>query len=75
MMEDKEAVDMMQRCMHEIEAQRQVIARMRPNAEAYEIIRGIVGMLPKPSEAYGEDLVWILRKRIQELQPKPKADE
>ena len=74
-MENKEAIDMMERCVIELENQRQVINRLQPNAEAYEVIRDIVRMVPKSSNSYGEDLVWRLKKKIHELQPKPKVEE
>jgi len=73
-MDDKDAIEMMQRCVHELEDYRRTIARLQPNAEAYEVIRDIIRMTPKPSQGYGEDLVWRLKKKIAELEPKPKAD-
>ena len=73
-MEDKEAIDMMQRCVDEIQTQRRIVEHLSPRAEAYEVIRDIVRMQPRQSQGYGEDLVWRLKKKIEELQPKPKAD-
>jgi hypothetical protein len=73
MMDDKEAIEMMQRCISEIETQRMVVSRLAPQAEAYEVIRDIVRMGPKQSQGYGEDLVWRLKKKIAELEPKPEA--
>lgn len=72
-MDDKEVVQMMQRCIEEMQMQRNVINRISPQAEAYEVIRDIVRMLPKTSQGYGEDLVWQLKKKIEELRPKPKV--
>jgi hypothetical protein len=73
-MEDKEAIEMMQRCIEEIQTQRMLVERLAPKAEAYEVIRDISrAMLPRTSQGYGEDLVWRLKKKIEELQPKPKA--
>lgn len=74
-MQDKEAIDMMHRCIEEIETQRRLVERLSPKAEAYEVIRDIVRMHPHMTQGYGEDLVWRLKKKIAELQPKPKADE
>lgn len=73
-MNDQEAIEMMQRCVHELEDNRRLVARLAPNAEAYEVIRDIIRMVPKPSQGYGEDLVWRLKKKIDELQPKPKPE-
>jgi len=74
-MEDKEAIDMMQRCIDEIETQRRIVEHLSPRTEAYEVIRDIVRMQPQRTQGYGEDLVWRLKKRIEELQPKPKAND
>lgn len=68
---DKEAIDMMGRCIIEIKNLRAQIDRLRPKAEAYDNIAIVLGLLPKQSQGYGEDLTWVLQKRIAELQPKP----
>lgn len=70
-MTDKDTIDMIQRCIEEIETQRREIDRLRPKAEAYEAITSILGLLPQRAQGYGEDIVWRLRKQIEELQPKP----
>lgn len=72
-MEDKEAIDMMTRCIAEIQTQRQINDKLAPQAEAYEVIRDIVRMQPRQSQGYGEDLIWRLKKKIEELQPKPEV--
>lgn len=72
-MEDKEAIEMMERCIDEIQTQRRIVDHLSPKAEAYEVIRDIVRMTPKASQGYGEDLVWRLKKKIAELQPKPEV--
>ncbi len=74
-MNDKEAIEMMHRCIEEIETQRRVVERLSPKAEAYEVIRDIVRMQPRTSQGYSEDLVWLLKKKITELQPKPASKE
>lgn len=73
-MNDKEAIDMMHRCIDEIETQRRIVEHLSPKAEAYEVIRDIVRMGPKQTQGYGEDLVWRLKKKIAELQPKPNKE-
>jgi hypothetical protein len=65
--EDKEAIEMMNRCIDEIETQRRHVEHLGPRAEAYEVIRDIVHMQPRASQGYGEDLVWRLKKKIAEL--------
>lgn len=75
-MEDKEAIDMMQRCLHEIEMQRQQITYLTPRAEAYEIVSIVArGLAPRQGGAMSEDITWRLRKKIEDLQPKPKIAE
>lgn len=71
-MDDKEAVQMMQRCVHELRDLRTQHDALGPKAEAYEVIRNIVDLIPKRSQGYGEDLIWVLEKRIKELQSKPQ---
>lgn len=68
---DKEAIEMMDRCIVEIKNLRGQIDRLRPKAEAYDNIAIVLNLLPKQSQGYGEDLTWVLQKRIAELQPKP----
>jgi hypothetical protein len=67
-MNDKEAVEMMNRCKHEIESLRGEIGRLRPKAEAYDNLAIVLGLLPQRSVGMGEDLVWTLNKRIREIE-------
>lgn len=66
-----EAIEMMNRCKHEIRDLRAVIDRLRPKAEAYDNFAAIIRLLPQPSVGMGEDLIWVLDKRMRELMPKP----
>lgn len=72
---DQEALEMMQRCKHEIIILRQQIDYLRPKAEAYDNISSILSLLPPPSRTMGEDLIWTLDKRIQEINQKIKEKE
>lgn len=75
-MEDREAIDMMQRCLHEIEMQRKHIEFLTPRADAYEIVSIVArGLCPRQGGAMSEDITWRLRKKIEELQPKSKIAE
>lgn len=67
---NQEAIQMMERCCHEIRELRATIDRLRPKAEAYDNLAIVLHLIPQPSQGYGEDLVYTLKKRIQELQPK-----
>lgn len=67
-MHDKEAVEMMQRCKHEIIDLRRQIDILRPKADAYDSVAHILSLLPRQSVGMGEDLVWTLDKRIRETE-------
>lgn len=66
-----EAIDMMYRCKQEILSLRAVIARLEPKADAYDNLVCVLRLLPQPSIGMGEDVVWILEKRIRELGQEP----
>lgn len=70
-MNDKEAIEMMQRCRHELISLRRQIEQLAPKAEAYDNIATVLRLLPRPSVGMSEDLVWTLEKRIRELTPAP----
>lgn len=73
-MNDKEAIEMMQRCASEIRLQRDIINALEPRARAFDVIEKIIGYLPGQSRGYrgySEDLVWVLEKRIKELEANP----
>jgi hypothetical protein len=68
---NREAIEMMNRCKHEIRELRIVIDRLKPKADAYDNIVSILRLLPQQSQGMGEDLIWILDKRIKELTSEP----
>lgn len=71
---NQEAIEMMNRCKQEILSMRASIARLQPKADAYDNLAVVLGLLPRQSIGMGEDLVWIIDKRIRELQPKPATE-
>ena len=71
-MTNAEAIQMMNRCKQEILDLRAVISRLEPKADAYDNLARVLRLLPQPSVGYGEDMVWVLDKRIRELTPKPE---
>lgn len=73
-MNNKDTIDMIHRCIEEIEMQRREIDRLRPKAEAYDAITVILGLLSKPPQGYGEDIVWRLRKQLDELRQNEMAE-
>lgn len=67
-----EAIEMMNRCKHEITSLRATIDHLKPKADAYDNLVIVLGLLPRAGVSCGEDLVWILSKRIHELTPQPE---
>lgn len=77
-MNDKQALEMMNRCEHAIESLRKQIAYLEPQAQAYDSIRQILGMTSRvnsSSMGMGEDALWVIRKERQKLEAKIKDDE
>lgn len=72
---NQEAIEMMNRCKAEIVGLRATIDRLQPKADAYDNLAIVLHLLPRASQGMGENLVWILDKRIRELAPKPAANE
>ncbi len=70
-MSNVEAIQMMERCKHEIRDLRATVAHLKPKADAYDSLASVIRLLPQPSQGMSEDMVWVLDKRIRELQPKP----
>ncbi|MCK1693684.1 hypothetical protein [Bradyrhizobium sp. 144] len=68
---NRAAIEMMTRCKHEIQSLRAQIDRLKPKADAYDNLAIVLSLLPRQSIGMGEDLVWILDKRVREL----KSDE
>lgn len=74
-MNDKEAIEMMQRCREEIQALRKEIDTLRPKADAYDNIGVILGLLPRQSMGMAPDLVWTINKRIAEIEALISAEK
>lgn len=69
-MTDKDTADMINQCISEIQMLQAQVAALTPKAAAYDLITKILGLIPPPSQGYGIDIIWQLRKRLEELQPK-----
>jgi hypothetical protein len=69
--DNREAIEMMTRCKQEIAGLQAEISRLKPKADAYDNIATVLRLLPQPSIGAGEDLLWVLDRRIQELKSKP----
>jgi hypothetical protein len=70
---DKDAAQMIQRCIEEIQGLQNQVAVLSPKAAAYETVTQILGLLPRPQQGYGEDMIWRLRNELAKLQPKPEV--
>lgn len=71
---NREAIEMMQRCVNEIKLLRARIDRLAPKAEAYDNISAVLALVPylngaSRGDAAGVDLAYTLERRIKELQP------
>lgn len=71
---NKEASEMMLRCKNEILSLRTTINALRPKAEAYDNLAILLNLFPKQSMSFGEDLVWILDRRMRELKEEESSD-
>lgn len=74
-MSNAEAIEMMNRCKEEIRSQRATIERLKPKADAYDNLAVVLSLLPRQSQGMGEDMIWILDKRIRELTPEAPAKQ
>lgn len=62
-----EAIMMMERCAQEIAGLRRQVEILMPKAEAYDNLTAVLRLLPQPPRACGEDLVHVIRKRMEEM--------
>lgn len=65
--DNREALQMMARCKEEIQTLRAQIEHLKPKADAYDNLAIVLNLLPRQSVGMGEDLVWVLDKRMREL--------
>lgn len=70
-----EAIQMMKRASAEIRSLRARIAQLEPRAEAWESVTAILRLLPQPSRGMGEDVAWLLDRRIRELEAVVDAEQ
>lgn len=63
-----ETREMMRRCADELKYLRRRIDELAPKAEAYDMLRQVLGLLPHPPTAVRADLIWLLEKRLGELE-------
>ena len=66
-MNDNEAIQMMKRASAEIKDLRRQIDRLAPKAHAYDNLSAVLRLLPQPSQGYGEDVAFLLDRRIEEI--------
>ena len=51
----------------EIKVLRAQIDRLAPKAEAYDTLRQVLSLLPRPSQGMGEDVAWQLDKYASDI--------
>lgn len=73
-MSNQEAIEMMLRCKNEIQSLRAAIDRLQPKADAYDNLVTVLRLLPQKSVGMGEDLAWVLERRIKELSATPAEE-
>ena len=67
-MGNNEVIEMMTRCAEDIRALRRQIDCLKPKAEAYDAITIILGLIPRGGNVcVGEDVLWLLDRRIADL--------
>lgn len=72
-MHDNEAIEMMRRCSREIKGLREDIARLAPKADAYDKLSIVLNLLPRQSIGAGEDVAWMLDRKVEEMVAAAKA--
>lgn len=70
----QEFIEMARRASAEIKSLRNQIAALEPKAHAYDQLSTVLGFLPRQSRGYGEDLAYMLDKRVAELTKENKPD-
>lgn len=65
----QEFVEMGKRASAEIKMLRNHIAQLAPKAEAYDNIARVLALLPQRSSGDGEDVAWMIDRRVKELTP------
>ena len=71
-MHDSEAIQMMKRASEEIKSLRRTIDQLAPKADAYDAIRQLQDLMPRRSQGMGEDVAYLLDRRIKELLATPE---
>lgn len=58
----------------EIVVLRRKVAELEPRARAYDNIDRIVGMIPYPSQGYGEDVAWRIKTVVERIEAERDAE-
>lgn len=66
LIQNHEAIEMARRASDEIKSLRKRIDELAPKAEAYETLRTVLGLLPRPPQGWSEDVAYMLDKRVRE---------
>lgn len=68
MAKDLQQIQMVQRCIEEIQQLRAERDNLAPFARAFLVLEKVVNKFDDGRQGYGEDLVWRLKKHLEELQ-------
>lgn len=72
-MDNKAALEMMHRCKDEVESLRRYVDILEPKATAFDLINKVMSYVPdRGSQGMSEDIVWVLKKKIAEIEAKEK---
>jgi hypothetical protein len=63
-----EMIKMMRRASGEIKDLRKILDAIGPRAEAYEVIKKILSLVPGPVQGAGEDFAWTLDQEANKLE-------
>lgn len=73
-MNNRDALQMLDRVQGEIQALRHQVAELAPKAEAYDALRVVLGLIPQPSQGYGEDILWVIKQGRTKLEQEIKDE-
>lgn len=70
---NREAIEMMSRCVSDIESLREQVKTLLPRAEAFDALKAVLRLVGGAnSYATTDDVLWTLKKRIRELNEEDK---
>lgn len=71
----KTQAQMLNRLGGEIKELQATVAALAPKAEAYDLLKKVLGLVPGPSQGYGEDIHWVIRTELTKIEAEIAASE